>query len=65
MSPVFRCANVKLTKLILVRDDIKSYGEFAIFIYLKTEAWRESKANYGKKLHLKIKTVEDIDVKMT
>ena len=47
-----------------LRDDIKSSGKFAIFSYLKIEGGGGPR-QITEKWHLKIKTVEYIDVKMT
>ncbi len=49
---------------IVVRDDIKSSGKFAIFTRLKIE-WGGGRKHNSEILPLKIQTVEDIDVKMT
>ena len=47
-----------------IRDDIKSSGKFTIFSYLKIEGGGGQR-QVMEKWHLKIKTVEDIDIKMT
>ncbi len=46
-----------------LRDDIKSSGTFAIFTRLKIE--RGDQGHITEKITTKIKTVEDIDVKIT
>ncbi len=55
--------NVRYRK-ILVRDEIKSSGKFAIFTRLKIEGGG-GQMHISEKLPLKIQTVEYIDVKMT
>ena len=48
----------------IIRDDIKSSGKFAILSYLKIERGGGQR-HITEKLQLKIKTLEDVHVKMT